>query len=314
MILTKADSLKMKLNFYTLDVFTNQIFGGNPLAVFTNTSKIESSNLQRIASEINYSETTFIFPPENPNHAAKVRIFTPQNELPFAGHPNVGTGYLLASQPDLIPGQADRELLVFEEKAGLVKIRPNRNACGIIETVSITAPQKITKDQTLPPDLIAAAVNIDSSAIKISRTLPIIAGTGVLFAIAEVKSRDTLAACVVDNGLFGRLDSDYGYKGDFFSLLVFFEADDGILHTRVFAPLGGIPEDPATGSAATALGALLAELDPVSDYQFNFCIHQGDDMGRPSRLHVAVNKLAGRTGPPILTGSCVPVIKGTFFC
>ena len=90
----------------------------------------------------------------------------------------------------------------------------------------------------------------------------------------------------------------------------FFEADDGILHARMFAPLGGIPEDPATGSAATALGALLAELAPVSDGKFDFAIHQGDDMGRPSRLHVTVTKVTGRTDPPILTGSCVPVITG----
>ena len=304
--------MKMRLNFYTLDVFTDQIFGGNPLAVFTEAYKIKSSNLQKIAAEINYSETAFIFPPENPCHAAKVRIFTPQNELPFAGHPNVGAGYLLASQPDLIPGQANWDLLIFEEKAGLVNIRPNRNADGIIETISITAPQQITKGRTLPPDLIAAAVNLEPSAIEIRRTEPIIAGTGVLFAIAEVKSRDALAACVVNTELFNQLDSNYGYTEDFFSLLVFFEADDGILHARMFAPLGGIPEDPATGSAATALGALLAGLNSASEGQFNFSVHQGDDMGRPSRLHVTVKKSAGKTASPILTGNCVFVINGVF--
>ena len=96
----------------------------------------------------------------------------------------------------------------------------------------------------------------------------------------------------------------------FFSLLIFFEANDGILHARMFAPLGGIPEDPATGSAATTLGALLAELAPVNDGKFDFAIHQGDDMGRPSRLHVTVTKVMGQTDPPILTGSCVPVITG----
>ena len=308
----KANRMKTKFKFYTLDVFTDQIFGGNPLAVFTEAHKIKSSNLQKIAAEINYSETAFIFPPENPDNAAKVRIFTPQNELPFAGHPNVGAGYLLASQPDLIPGQANCDLLIFEERAGLVNIRPNRNGDGIIETISITAPQQITKGRTLPPDLIAAAVNLEPSKIEIGRTEPIIAGTGVLFAIAEVKSRDALAACIVNNGLFDKLDSNYGYGEDFFSLLVFFEADDGILHARMFAPLGGIPEDPATGSAATALGALLAELNSASEGQYYFSVHQGDYMGRPSRLHVTVRKSAGKTECPILTGSCVSVINGDF--
>lgn len=296
--------------FQTVDVFIDHVFGGNPLAIFTDARGISDADMRKIAAEMNYSETTFVLPPDDPGNAAKVRIFTPQNEMPFAGHPNVGTGYLLASQPDLIPGSTDGDLLIFEEMAGLVKILPNRNRAGVIETISITAPQPITKGQTMPAELIAAAVNLDLRAIKSSRTEPIVAGTGVPFAIAEVKSREALTACVVDNGQFAKMDENYGYEGDFFSLLVFFEADDGILHARMFAPLGGIPEDPATGSAATALGALLAELAPVSDGKFDFAIHQGDDMGRPSRLHVTVAKVAGRTDPPILTGSCVPVITG----
>lgn len=296
--------------FQTVDVFTDHVFGGNPLAIFTDARGISGANMQKIAAEMNYSETTFVLPPDDPGNAAKVRIFTPQNEMPFAGHPNVGTGYLLASQPDLIPGSTGDDLLIFEEMAGLVKILPNRNGAGVIETISITAPQPITKGQTMPAQLIAAAVNLDLWAIENSRTEPIVAGTGVPFAIAEVKSREALTACVVDNGQFAKLDENYGYEGDFFSLLVFFEADDGILHARMFAPLSGIPEDSATGSAATALGALLAELNPVSNGKFDFTIHQGDDMGRPSRLHVTVTKVAGRTDPPILTGSCVPVITG----
>ena len=241
-----------------------------------------------------------------------MRIFTPQNEIPFAGHPNVGAGYLLASQPDLIPGSTNGDHLNFEEVAGLVKIHPTLTRDGLIESISITAPQPVIIDQTLPAELIAASLNLELQTIETSRTEPIVAGTGVLFAIAEVNSRKALAACVANNAHFANLDANYGYEGDFFSLLVFFEADDGVLHARMFAPLGGIPEDPATGSAATALGALLAELHPATDKQFSFTIHQGDDMGRPSRLHVEVTKAAGRTDPPILTGSCVPVITGVF--
>ena len=92
-----------QLKFQTVDVFTDHVFGGNPLAVFTNARDIGDADLQKIAAEINYSETTFVLPPDDPRNSARVRIFTPQNEMPFAGHPNVGTGYLLASQPDLIP-------------------------------------------------------------------------------------------------------------------------------------------------------------------------------------------------------------------
>jgi trans-2,3-dihydro-3-hydroxyanthranilate isomerase len=301
-----------QLKFQTVDVFTDHVFGGNPLAVFTDARDIGDADLQKIAAEMNYSETTFILPPDDPRNAARVRIFTPRSEMPFAGHPNVGTGYLLASQPDLIPGSTNGDHLNFEEVAGLVKVHPNLTRDGLIESISITAPQSVTIDQTLPAELIAASLNLELQTIETSRTEPIVAGTGVLFAIAEVNSREALAACVVNNAHFANLDANYGYEGDFFSLLVFFEADDGVLHARMFAPLGGIPEDPATGSAATALGALLAELDPATDKQFSFTIHQGDDMGRPSRLHVEVTKAAGKTAPPILTGSCIPVITGVF--
>ena len=120
--------------FQTVDVFTDHVFGGNPLAIFTDARGISDADMQKIAAEMNYSETTFVLPPDDPGNAAKVRIFTPQNEMPFAGHPNVGTGYLLASQPDLILGSTDGDFLIFEEMAGLVKILPNRNGAGVIET------------------------------------------------------------------------------------------------------------------------------------------------------------------------------------
>ncbi len=202
--------------FQTVDVFTNHVFGGNPLSIFTDARGISDADMQKIAAEMNYSETTFVLPPKDPGNAAKVRIFTPQNEMPFARHPNVGTGYLLASQPNLIPGSTDGDLLIFEEMAGLVKILPNRSGADVIETISITAPQPITKGQTMPAELVAAAVNLDLRAIESSRIEPIVAGTGVPFAIAEVKSREALTACVVDHGQFAKMDENYGYEGDFF--------------------------------------------------------------------------------------------------
>lgn len=131
---------------------------------------------------MNYSETKLVFPPKNPNHAARVIIFTPRDEMPFAGHPNVGTCYLLASPPDLIPGRIDGDPLVFEEIAGLLLIHPNRDKAGIVKTKSIAARQSTTIGHHIPTELVTAAINLDLRAIKTTRTKPIFANTGVFFS------------------------------------------------------------------------------------------------------------------------------------
>lgn len=298
--------------FHTLDVFTDEKFGGNPLAVFTDGTGLSSSQMQAIAAEINYSETCFVLPPANKAHAAQVRIFTPKSELPFAGHPNVGTGFLLARYPDLIPGSYQSDGFIFEETAGLVHILPTYDETGQLFATTITAPQTTTILGERPAAVIAAAASLEVQDIITVRTPPVIASTGVPFVFAEVASRSALAGAVPDLAAFERAEQSHGYDGCPFSVMLFFEDDSGTLHARMFAPLAGIVEDPATGSACTALGGVLADCSTLPDRQFTFHICQGDDMGRPSRLTVTVNKQGGVTGQPTVGGPCVEVITGRF--
>ena len=132
----------MDLKFYTLDVFSDKVFGGNPLAIFPEADLLSDDLMQRIASEINYSETVFIQKPISEKNSAKVKIFTPKNELPFAGHPNVGAGYFLIQYPQFIQGYYSKEKMIFEELAGLVYVSPQyagQNVTG----AEIEAPSKL---------------------------------------------------------------------------------------------------------------------------------------------------------------------------
>ena len=298
--------------FHTLDVFSDTKFGGNPLAVFTDGTGLSSTEMQAIAAEINYSETCFVLPPADSRHAAHVRIFTPKNELPFAGHPNVGTGFLLARYPDLIPGTYNTKGFTFEEAAGLVHISPDYDAEGLVKATTITAPQTISLLGERPTEVIADAVTLNSADIIIRRSPPIIASTGVPFVLAETASREALARATPNLSAFSHAQQNYGYDGDFFSVMLFFEDDIGIYHARMFSPLAGITEDPATGSACTTLGGLIAMRSEQQDHHFTFNIQQGDDMGRPSRLTVTVDKSNGLVGCPTVGGPCVEVMTGHF--
>ena len=301
-----------RFEFHTLDVFTADKFGGNPLAVFPYATGLTDADMQSIAAEINYSETTFVLPPRDPSATARIRIFTPKLELPFAGHPNVGTGYLLARHPDMMPNKLAGDQLVFEEIAGNVHITPLSNATGEVTGSSITAPQPFRQQTTIPATIIAKSVGLDEAAIQTTRTPPIVGGTGLDFAIAEVASHESLRRAQPSLDGFIAAEASHSYGTDSFSLLLFFAASDGVIYTRMFAPLGGIVEDPATGSAAAALAGLLTQLDASRDDSIHFDIRQGIEMGRPSQISVAVKTTNGKALPPVISGSCVEVISGTF--
>lgn len=301
-----------RFEFHTIDVFTTDRFGGNPLAVFPYAMGLSDADMQSIAAEINYSETTFVLPPQDRQHTAKVRIFTPKHELPFAGHPNVGTGYLLARYPDMSPNIVTGKELLFEEGAGIVRIMPQSGPDGIVSGSSIVAPKPFTQRATIPSVIIANCVGLEESQLYTGRTLPIVGGTGLDFAIAEVTTLTALQQAQPSLEGFAAAEHTHSYGQDHFSLLLFFVASDGVIYTRMFAPLGGIVEDPATGSAAAALAGLLTHLDAPNDDIIHFDIRQGIEMGRPSQISVSVKRTNGKAQPPIVSGSCVEVISGTF--
>ena len=302
----------MDLEFYTVDVFSNKIFGGNPLAIFTNTDDISTDLMQSIASEVNYSETVFIQKPKNKDNTAKVKIFTPKNELPFAGHPNVGAGFLLSCFPNLIPGKYSRNKMVFEEIAGLVNVIPQYNGATVVGS-KIEAPNKFHKLETVPTSAIQNCIETNEGSIITSNDPPVVAGVGLDFVIAEVQNKEILNNARCNISAFSEADKNFSYGDDFFSLMIYYRGNQQNIFARVFAPLSGIVEDAATGSACGALGALLASQNNDRNNKYNYKIHQGEMIGRPSLINVSILKEKGQIKRTYISGECVLVSKGNFF-
>lgn len=302
----------MDLEFYTVDVFSNKIFGGNPLAIFTNTDDISTDLMQSIASEVNYSETVFIQKPKNKDNTAKVKIFTPKNELPFAGHPNVGAGFLLSCFPNLIPGKYSRNKMVFEEIAGLVNVIPQYNGATVVGS-KIEAPNKFHKLETVPTSVIQNCIESNEGSIITSNDPPVVAGVGLDFVIAEVQNKEILNNARCNISAFSEADKNFSYGEDFFSLMIYYRGNQQNIFARVFAPLSGIVEDAATGSACGALGALLASQNNDRNNKYNYKIHQGEMIGRPSLINVSILKEKGQIKRTYISGECVLVSKGNFF-
>lgn len=294
--------------FVTVDVFTTERFGGNPLAVFPDARGLSDQQMQALAAEFNLSETTFVLPPDNPQHHAKVRIFTPRAELPFAGHPNVGTGYVVARRNDNPP-----EHYVFEELAGLVRVHAQRDAAGAITGTRISAPRSLSIDIAIPDDVIASCIGLEETDVLTTAHTPLVASVGTPFIIAELASLDALARANPDLAAFRTAAERFPDVGTRFSLHLYVRRDGDAtrLRTRMFAPLGGILEDPATGSANAALAALLTSLAPGQDVDLTYEIEQGIEMGRPSRIIATSRKAAEGPVTATIAGSCVPVLRGT---
>jgi trans-2,3-dihydro-3-hydroxyanthranilate isomerase len=290
----------MNVQFTTVDVFTDRKFSGNPLAVVLDAQGLSNEHMQAIAAEFNYAETTFVFPPQDPKHTAHVRIFTPRAEMPFAGHPNVGTAFVLARL-----GKVTGDSLVFEEKAGLVPMDIIREG-GTVVATQLAAPQLLSLGETIAPAIAAAAVGLAADDIV---GQPVVASTGVKFLFAEVTTRDVLKLARGNGETFAKhlpMDRAVGVH------LYVAAPEHGVdIQTRMFAPLYGVPEDPATGSANVTLIGLLAHLDRRADLTLARTIGQGFDMGRPSILQVSAEKRADKVTVTKIGGRCVPMMSGT---
>jgi trans-2,3-dihydro-3-hydroxyanthranilate isomerase len=293
--------------FVTVDVFTEHRFGGNPLAVFPDARGLSDAQMQALAAEFNLSETTFVLPPDNPQHDARVRIFTPRAELPFAGHPNVGTGYVLARRD---PKPRDR--LVFEELAGLVRVHIQRDAAKQITGARISAPRSLSIGIAIPQDVIAACTGLSEDEVLTTAHTPLVASVGTPFVIAELVSIAALSRASPDLAAFRSAAQRFPEIGTRFALHLYVRLDGDAtrLRARMFAPLGGILEDPATGSANAALAALLSSLAPGENVDLTYDIAQGVEMGRPSRIVATARKTAEGPVSATVAGSCVPVLRG----
>jgi trans-2,3-dihydro-3-hydroxyanthranilate isomerase len=292
----------MEIAYLTLDVFTDRVFGGNPLAVIPDARGLSNAQMQAIAREFNYSEQTFVLPPADPANTARVRIFTPASEIPFAGHPNVGTAIALARRGSAF-GRAVGDHLRFEETAGLVDC--TLAGTGAAMTAEIAAPEPFSRGPEIPPERIAACIGLDPSAVARHRFVPQSASVGLRFAFAELVDLDALAAARPDPAAFTEADRHHPLGPGRFSLHLHVRTAPGAVRARMFAPLSGIPEDPATGSAAGALAALLAAVG-ATDPAAPLVIDQGVEMGRPSRITVTLPP----DGRPRIAGTAVPVMEG----
>lgn len=286
----------MIYKYFIYDVFTNHIFTGNQLAVIPNASGINETDLQKISREFNLSETVFVFPPKNPKNTAAIRIFDPTRELPFAGHPIIGTTVALANL-----GHASE--MILELKVGDIVCRSIQNE-NYAEFTS-TADFEILN--TIETDIIADCITLKPGAISLQNHPPQIASLGLPFALIEVSTRKDLILARPNLAAHELAQQRYPNKTDSFSTYLYVHIN-GHIQARMFAPLSNIYEDPATGSAAATLGALLTNLRGKAQ---KFEISQGNQIERESRIYVSTTQKDKKFSTVTIGGNAVLSMQGT---
>jgi trans-2,3-dihydro-3-hydroxyanthranilate isomerase len=299
----------MQRRYVTVDVFTDRAFGGNPLGVVLDAGGLSTAQMQAIAREFNYSETTFVLPPADKANDAQVRIFTVNREIPFAGHPNVGTAFVLATLAAKPPVR-----LLFEEGAGLVPVEIVTEQGRVVST-EFTAPQTLKRMSQVSAEQAAALLSLTASDVRTDRHLPQVISVGLSFIAVELASRDALRRAKPDAAAFERTFPCDGSDAVYFYTKDVPESEKPCdLQARMFHPgSSGLSEDPATGSATAAAAALLADLDDMRDGELKLKLGQGVDMGRPSLLLTRVRKKNGAIESTHVGGGSVKMMEGTFW-
>jgi trans-2,3-dihydro-3-hydroxyanthranilate isomerase len=290
--------------YVTLDVFTNTRFGGNQLAVILDARGLSSEQMQTIAREFNFSESTFVLPPQNPANTAQVRIFTPGGELPFAGHPTVGTAFALAA---LSKVPADTASVTFEESVGDVPVAIERTHGQVSRTV-LTAPRNpIEEALDATTQTMCGVLGIATSALH--KTLPVRAlSTGNTTIAVPLATRADLANCELDTAQWKAL-SAATREHQYYPCVI--NAAARTAYVRMFVPGHGVMEDAATGSAAASFAGYLAKYIETEDGTHAWTIHQGIEMGRPSEIALSFERVSGAAKNVRVGGSSVLVMQGT---
>src|SRR5689334_5645562 len=299
----------MNAHYLTADVFTDRKFGGNQLAVFPDARQINSDLMPRIAQEFNYSETTFVLPPDDPSHTAKVRIFTPGGELQFAGHPTVGTAHVLASV-GIVKLTGDETRIVLEEGVGPVPVTI-RAKNGRPEFAQLTAA-KLPETGPPPPDAdtLAAMLSLKSGDVLSDGMKAAALSCGTPFLFVPVRDRATVGRARIKMDVWESALAGYITR-EVFVFAMDAEHADNDIRARMFAPGIGVPEDPATGSACVALAGYLAERDARTQGTLRWIVEQGFEMGRPSILEIEADKKQGAVTSVRVGGRTVLVCDGT---
>lgn len=295
----------MPRRFVTLDVFTDTALTGNPLAVVLDAEGLDSAAMQAIAAEFNLSETVFVLPPEVPRHRARLRIFTPASELPFAGHPTLGTAVLLALR-DRRAGLTDAVAFGLEATLGTLAcvVEPGEG-CGTGRFKMPVLPEFLGDGPAAA--LVAAALGLDPAEIGFARHAPSRHGAGPSFLFVPVATRAVLDGARVMSAALDEL-------GPPVALYCYAPDPEGVGHryqARMFAPQLGISEDPATGSAAAAFAGVMMQFEPLGDGEHDIVLRQGVAMGRPSTIGVQLCIEAGALRSVEISGSAVLVSEGT---
>lgn len=286
------------------DVFTQQQFGGNPLAVITDASGLSAEQMQKIAREFNFSESTFVLPPAEGGDA-RMRIFTPSREVPFAGHPNIGTAFVLTQKGILASDQPE---IVIEQPAGKVVLQQRQGSHQ--GRFRLTAPEALSLGQTFPRELLAQALGLNLDDIVIENHLPRVASCGLAFVLVELAGEAALEkAKVVTDGFEALAATGVMPDVHAYARSEKPESDSVDVCTRMFAPHDGVPEDPATGSANCALAGMLLSCDDRLQ-QGQWRIDQGFKMGRPSRLYAGAIRTESGEIVASVAGDAVLVAQG----
>ncbi|WP_299920966.1 PhzF family phenazine biosynthesis protein [uncultured Pelagimonas sp.] len=299
-----AAFLPKTLAFATCDVFTTERFAGNPLAIVLGADDVSDQAMQTIAREFNLSETIFVQTPDDPAHTAKVRIFFPTAEIPFAGHPTIGCAIHLATkaQPS---GDFDTDI-TLEEQAGLVPVRVwRKNGVTRAEFQAPVVPFKAEQGTTPETEVLARALGISATDIGFGENSPGIFEGGPRFMYVPVKDLTALAQARPMEPAWsqaieiGAVDNAYLYT----------PSQTGF-QARMFSPTAGIPEDPATGSASAILAAQLLAAGHLKEGETQLTLTQGLEMGRPSQIGFRARVKNGALDAVYISGSAVPVSTG----
>ena len=297
----------MPRRFFTLDVFTDRALAGNPLAVVLDAQGLGDGGMQAIAREFNLSETVFVLPPDDPRQRARLRIFTPAKELPFAGHPTVGTAVLLG----LLDHGHHHGNIAFglEEGVGLVPCAVEIEGEGQGQA-TFTLPRLPWREGDAPPDtVIAAALGLDEKEIGFDAHRPSLWSAGNGFVMVPVASKAAATRAVPNAAAWSALRSD-GARAAVFLYTRETEAAEHDFHARMFAPGMGIGEDPATGSAVAAFAGVVMEFDRPEDGEHAFVIEQGYAMGRPSQIRLMPTVEGGTLAKVSIGGRAIVVSEG----
>ena len=298
------------LRFHTLDVFTDRRFGGNPLGIVFGGESLPDSEMQIIAREFNLSETVFVLAPTDPGATHRVRIFTPGRELPFAGHPTIGTAILLAQLGEARPTRSG-SIVVLEEKVGLVPVTIRLDS-GQVPFAQLTSA-RLPEQGPRAPDAaaLADALSLDpADVLATAEERPEAWSAGVPYLMVPLRDRQALARASLSEDRWRRTLRQY-WSPDVYVFCRDPERSGSAIRARMFAPEFGIVEDPATGSAAVALAGYLAgRVSNTADTQ-RWIVEQGFEMGRPSLLYLEADIAGGTISAVRLGGTAVRVLEGT---